>query len=97
MEASVNVLRGKCGGKGAAERRPGGTQIINLGDSKNCGKVLEREWAFQGTFAGGIPLKKSMIALLAGVLLLSAAMPAFAKKHHKHHHHHHNQVTETTR
>jgi len=41
--------------------------------------------------AGGEALKKSMIAILAGVLLLSAAMPAFAKKHHKHHkHHHHN-------
>jgi hypothetical protein len=43
-------------------------------------------------------LKKSMIALLAGVLLLSAAMPAFAKKHHKKHHHHHSHhATQVTR
>jgi hypothetical protein len=35
-----------------------------------------------------IALKKSMIALLAGFLLLSAAMPAFAHRHHRHHHHH---------
>jgi hypothetical protein len=53
--------------------------------------VLEKEWTFQGAFAGGITLKKSLIAVLAGVLLLSAAIPAFAaKKHHKHHHHHHS-------
>jgi hypothetical protein len=41
-------------------------------------------------------LKKSLIAVLAGVLLLSAAMPAFAKRHHRHHHHHHQaHATQT--
>jgi hypothetical protein len=39
-----------------------------------------------------------MIAVLTGVLLLSAAMPAFARKHHQHHHHHHhNHVMQTNR
>jgi hypothetical protein len=33
-------------------------------------------------------LKKSMIALLTGIVLLTAALPAFARHHHHHHHHH---------
>jgi hypothetical protein len=45
----------------------------------------------EGHPGGNNALKKTMIAVLAGALLLSAAMPAFAKKHHKHHHHHHSQ------
>jgi hypothetical protein len=52
--------------------------------------VPESEWTPKG-IREGIALKKTMIAVLAGALLLSAAMPAFAKKHHKHHHHHHGQ------
>jgi hypothetical protein len=43
-----------------------------------------------GRSRGGIAVKKPLIAVLAGVLLLSAALPAFAKKHHHHHHHHHH-------
>jgi hypothetical protein len=66
---------------------------ITLSHGKNTGKVLETEWALQGAFAGGIAMKKSVIAVLASVLLLSAAMPAFAKKHHRHHHHNHAQET----
>jgi hypothetical protein len=41
-------------------------------------------------------MKKSLIAVLAGVLLFSAAMPAFAKKHHRHHHHHHAHAVAHT-
>jgi hypothetical protein len=44
-------------------------------------------------FSGGIRLKKSLIALLLGVALLSAALPAFAqnhRRHHRHYHHHHH-------
>ena len=49
------------------------------------------------TLGGGIQLKKSLIALLLGVALLSAALPAFAvshnyRRHHRHHHHHHVAV-----
>jgi hypothetical protein len=29
-----------------------------------------------------------MIALVAGLVLLTVAMPAFARHHHHHHHHH---------
>jgi hypothetical protein len=50
--------------------------------------VGESVWMPEGV-RGGNALKKTLIAVLAGTLLLSAAMPAFAKKHHKHHHHHH--------
>jgi hypothetical protein len=42
-------------------------------------------------------LKKTMITVLAGLLLLSAAMPAFAKKHHKHHKHHAQHASQTVR
>jgi hypothetical protein len=46
---------------------------------------------------GGIALKKkSMIAILAGVMLLTAAMPAFARKHHRHHRHHHPHAAQLT-
>jgi hypothetical protein len=41
-------------------------------------------------------MKKSVIAVLAGVLLLSAAMPAFARRHHRHHHHHHAHAVAQT-
>ncbi len=41
-------------------------------------------------------VKKTMIALLTGVLLLSAAMPAFAGRHHRHHHHHHHNTVVIT-
>jgi hypothetical protein len=40
-------------------------------------------------------MKKTMLFLLTGVLLLSVAMPAFATsyhRHHRHHHHHHTTV-----
>jgi hypothetical protein len=54
--------------------------------------VLETEWTLNGRSLEENKLKKSLIAVLAGVLLLSAAMPAFAKRHHhRHHHHHHAQ------
>jgi len=59
--------------------------------------VLETEWALQRAFVGGIALKKSMIALFVGVVLLTAAMPAFAKHHHHHHHHHHPQAVSQAR
>jgi hypothetical protein len=51
----------------------------------------------EGAFAGGHELKKTLIAVLAGALLLSAAMPAFAKKHHKHHHHHAQHSSQPAR
>ena len=38
-------------------------------------------------FSGGIQLKKSLIALLLGVALLSAALPAFAVSHNYRRHH----------
>ena len=37
-------------------------------------------------------LEEITIALLAGVLMLSAAMPAFAHYRHHHHHHHHEVI-----
>lgn len=36
-------------------------------------------------------MKKFLIAILAGVLMLTAAMPAFAKKHHHHKEHKHHE------
>jgi hypothetical protein len=50
--------------------------------------VLETEWTLNERSLEELALKKSIIAVLAGVLLLTAAMPAFAKKHHRRHHHH---------
>jgi hypothetical protein len=35
-------------------------------------------------------VKKSLIALVTGLVLLTVAMPAFAYHHHHHHHHHHH-------
>jgi len=68
------------------------TLIRGKRDRKSATNKVSAEAAL----TGGNPLKKSMIALLAGVLLLSAAMPAFAKKHHtKKHHHHKTHVTQT--
>jgi hypothetical protein len=39
-----------------------------------------------------IAMKKAMVTLLTGVLLLSAALPAFVHHHHHRHHHHHAVV-----
>jgi hypothetical protein len=39
-----------------------------------------------------IDLKTTVFAILTCILLLSAAMPAFAGRHHRHHHHHHTTV-----
>jgi hypothetical protein len=64
---------------------------LTLACRKNGAKVLETEWALNTRSLEENKLKKSLIAVLAGVLLLSAAMPAFAKKHHHRHHHHHAQ------
>jgi hypothetical protein len=57
--------------------------------------VLETKWTLRGRSWEEFELKKSLIAVLAGVLLLSAALPAFAAKHHHRHHHHHHHSAQT--
>lgn len=43
--------------------------------------------------------KKSLIFVLAGIMLCTLATPAFAKRHHHkgHHHHHHNATHQAQR
>jgi hypothetical protein len=68
--------------------------VIQTANPVNAKLVLEETGRSERCSAED-PLKKSLIAILLGITLLSAALPAFASnyhRHHRHHHHHHAVV-----
>jgi hypothetical protein len=73
------------------------SEKYTLPRGKRDRKSAKNEVSAEVALTGGNRLKKTLVAILAGVLLLTTAMPAFARKHHpkRHHHHHRTHVTQT--